>query len=122
MTAVVQSSSAQLNLLPGAAAVMATWEDLFHVVHHDLVKLKTVVVRGTFTDDVGIVRFKATDEEDGAQEEVRAFLASTLDETSPEPGPSSSAPDSGGVAEVEDPRPLERYLLRLGDFPLLVST
>lgn len=122
MTAAVQSSSAQRSLLPGAAAVMMTWEDLFHVVHHDLVKLKTVMVRGTFTDDVGTVRFKATDEEDGAQEEARTFPTSTLDEMNPEPGPSSFVPESGAVAEGDDPAPLERYLLRLGEFPLLAST
>lgn len=95
------------SMFEGGVA-MATWEDLFHVAHHDLGKLEGVTLRGELADHVGAVLFSVEEE---PEERHRRGLGESAGRS--EPGPSRAR----GEREVVDPAPFEAYMVKRGAYP-----
>lgn len=92
----------------GAAGVAVSWEDVFGVVHDGLPKLGRATLRGHFADHGKEIFFKVDGETDREEEEQARVRGGGGGEIGQGPSPL-----------VADPEPLERYLVRLGEFPRL---
>ncbi|KAM3429982.1 hypothetical protein NHJ13734_007941 [Beauveria thailandica] len=90
---------------PGTDGAATSWEDVFCAVRGGLLKLGCVRLRGSFADHARVICFWGDGEEEDEEEVEGGGKEGT-----------SRAPEMmSGV----DPEPLERYLMRLGEFPTL---
>ncbi|OAA81485.1 F-box domain, Skp2-like protein [Akanthomyces lecanii RCEF 1005] len=98
---------------------LATWEDVFRVVHDDLPKLTRATMRGHFEDFDKEIYFqvgeKEGEEEEQQQEEEEEYVRHGQGQN----GEGSSSLQIRERVPVVDPEPLERYLVRLGKAPTL---
>ncbi len=98
---------------------LATWEDVFRVVHEDLPKLTRATMRGHFEDFDKEIYFqvgeKEGEEEEQQQEEEEEYVRHGQGQN----GEGSSSLQIHERVPVVDPEPLERYLVRLGKAPTL---
>ncbi|KAJ6780335.1 hypothetical protein PWT90_09566 [Aphanocladium album] len=99
---------------------VVSWEDLLRGLRADVPKLERATLRGHFVDHAREICFKADgdEEEEGHEAEIETDDGVRLGEGANGEGSSSL----GRAAErmpTADPEPLERYLVRLGEFPTL---
>ncbi|OAA45758.1 F-box domain, cyclin-like protein [Beauveria brongniartii RCEF 3172] len=94
---------------PGTNGAAASWEDVFRTVPGGLLKLGRARLRGNFADHARVIDFGGDGEEED-EEEVEGGAKEGNGE-----GTSHAPEMMSGV----DPEPLERYLMRLGEFPTL---
>ncbi|KAK8147487.1 hypothetical protein G3M48_001568 [Beauveria asiatica] len=94
---------------PGTDGAATSWEDVFCAVRGGLLKLGRARLRGSFADHARVICFWGDGEEEDEEEVEGGGKEGNGEGTSRAPEMMS------GV----DPEPLERYLMRLGEFPTL---
>ncbi|KAM3542418.1 hypothetical protein ARSEF1564_004636 [Beauveria bassiana] len=104
---------------PGTDGAAASWEDVFRTARGGLLKLERARLRGYFADHAREIDFWVDGGEKEDEEEVegeeKEGNGSRHGEGENGEGTSHAPEMMSGV----DPEPLERYLMRLGEFPTL---